>query len=401
MTIDELEREVLNAFSTPPVYHSINSWPNPAGAKEIRRAEIGVYAYRFQSALARRAEFINGWLYSGLHPGSTASFNSTNASLAIAGLISDGMPTRDAIEWVLRLAQGEVVEGLHIATLWGVTSSTQIAFGNGVSIVPFCQVPDSDMKRSVVRDSEGGNGTIGLPAFLRTAPPAALVKEIQTSLIRTVNAPDPKSAIVLTEFEATRLALTLVGPSAAFVSTSWFEYPDQRLIHLDEGASKGTRAPDVFPYEFPSGITILPADVKTVDLFVTASLDFQKVFQVPLHFLNQAMMRQPLWGPVTDLPIVIECCLYQVHCRGSQSAKSNTEKVVKLLGNEFDVDRVRQIIDGLYKARNKLMHLGELLINHRLSDGAPIRIDDLVKEARIYCAAVVRRALEIKRGSAL
>ena len=189
--------------------------------------------------------------------------------------------------------------------------------------------------------------------------------------------------------EDARLALTLVGPSAAVSAGYWFQFNDPNVDELGfSGISTSIGARVPWPGLGPAVID--PAEaIKVVSAFFGVAEPLKSRLRLALSRLNQAFCEPPHGDRALDLAIVLESLL----AKGSQTEITYQLALHAALLTDGPIQvkkRTRAIVSALYDARSRLIHDGALPNTLKLKGVGHRPSGEVVELATTACADILR-----------
>src|SRR5215472_7400759 len=160
-----------------------------------------------------------------------------------------------ALDWLEKVLSTKWANGLCVLVLWGVQTTRQVKFSNGVELLPVSGLPESRFKEWFLRPRSIGDVIGFVPQTISNPPQTALVctARVEPFLwdLREGEPPTQSNAMQSRQrLDDVRLALTLVSSTAPMEAVYWFQFidPDLEAASLFGGTS--STHPDVLPWTF-------------------------------------------------------------------------------------------------------------------------------------------------------
>ena len=151
LVVSALEEAIRNA----PAVQAVVEGTDWLGAEARRYLENRELAGPVREALKRQAEFADG---AGFVIHAESAWSGLDADVAATALVERGRAegsAESAYSWLESLLKKDSAEGLSVFTVWGVEISSRIDFAEGISLVPFHELPNSRAKRFFIEPPEG------------------------------------------------------------------------------------------------------------------------------------------------------------------------------------------------------------------------------------------------------
>lgn len=306
-----------------------------------------------------------------------------------------------AIDWASRVLSTTAASGLIVSPVWGVSVEGPVELGNGITLIPLNQVPQSPGLRWLEHQQKmAGNGLISTTLTWQEITAALVLKrEIQNAVSPEAET-DHGAAMAAAEsvdrlFQDTSLVLALVGPRVVTPVTRWFTFDDPDIEAATGGGSRATRIHEILPLRMRPTVMLDPALAQTVvkEFF---ALDPKgktaKTLRVALLRLQQSMTRHNVGDASVELSIALEAL-----CGDEQTSEMThkvTVRAVRLLGGgEATRKRNYALIKRIYGIRSKLVHRGQEPTGTHTVEGTAMSAEALLAEGTALCAHLIRTIL--------
>ena len=322
-----------------------------------------------------------------------SGFHANEASIALSRRILRGETPEQAVGWLERTLATDRANGIGVLALWGVQIASRIELGLGVTLLPFCSLPDSSTKSwfSQPRDPATFPGFLSLFA---SPPRAALVCSHTVSpFLHAVKHGDPPAQTeplkIQSLLDDARLALTLVGPCCPVSAGYWFQFDDPDLADAPFYSGITTSHQEVLPWGFAPDVDLDDGEAKRlVSAFLTLTGPLRTRLRLALRRFNQALRRPSHGDRALDLAISLESLL--VDDAGENTYKMGLRAALLLCGPMERRREVRAIVLELYKLRSGLVHDGVLPRRAKVGTAGERPDPDVVTKATDVCARVLR-----------
>ncbi|UVK80682.1 hypothetical protein LOY46_13870 [Pseudomonas sichuanensis] len=302
----------------------------------------------------------------------------------------------EALSWLEKVMSTTTARGSVINLLWGAPVDQEIEFMNGVKLVPFTSLTETQL--APWRQSSSSSPITSIGGVFGIMPPqSALIKNVSISPF-LVKESETEKFLDRTDFIHTgeifhsiALALTAIGPRTVVSSAKWFVFDDPDLEDARLFKGHSMQPIEIIPHG-PSNESLL--DVEEAKPLVEAFLSLQghtlAKTSVALKRLNQSRRRHNVGDQAVELATAFEALL------GDNATTEMTHKIkvrsTRLLGGPIE-NRIRNaaIINKTYSIRSKLVHTGQVKADETETiSGQRMVASQIVSEATYLCAQLIR-----------
>lgn len=314
-------------------------------------------------------------------------------------LISRARKTGDlnlTVDWLEKILGTKRAGGKRITALWGIAVSDTVHLIEELDFMPISSLPESKMKDKLLNYHFEKTPTLPFEA-----PETALVCKVNIDPFisqlpqETQDISNNPYFIRENLINEILLVLTLIGPRTLTRYISWFQFDDVDLEDARLGQWVGYSFPEIMP-RFIKNYGNWDTEIAklTIKQYMQLEGTVKKKVQIALERLNQAMRRSGIGDKALEVSIALESLL-------SDGGSENTYKVglrsSLVLGGELkDKLHIRAIVGGTYKLRSALVHSGEASETVKIVGEGKTKSKDVVDEAIIICAKVIRCILELQ-----
>ena len=236
----------------------------------------------------------------------------------------------------------------------GIKPDRLDAIGQGITLLPWEQLPESNTKRAVTEKFFLG-GTLHHPE-------AALVQEFEAARIHVDNSEVDKymrQPLPRTDLTDVLLCLGLFGPTAPVSLASWLEPPEWAPV-MPGGYSLGVPEGSSFGRPFPSTAATDGARLFATWLALTESR--RDELRVPMYRLNTAMRRRNRVDASIDLGIALESMFLRdlSDDRGELTFRLRVRGTRWLGSNPDERRHLSTLFADLYSTRSRAVHSGRV-----------------------------------------
>lgn len=276
----------------------------------------------------------------------------TLAEWLLAQAINHGR--EKAFELLQAFVDGSLPASLEVFALCGVIIHTEIDLPDGMKLVPFSSLPQSEMSDYFKRIPFWRSMELRFHLF--PEPTAALViKDSQGLLLRPNGVPLPPSD---TAFREVVQCLTLIGPSAPTAVARWCQVEDWETIPMGGEFGHGPIfIEEVLPREV---VPLSELDIRgLVGQYWALDPLTRRKLDLPLQRLNLALKRQNKIDSAVELRVALEALLIP------QKVKYISEKIrtrgAELIGKTpQEKDAITQRLRAVYGTCSSAIHTGAL-----------------------------------------
>lgn len=297
----------------------------------------------------------------------------------------------------------EFMEGWHrgvleILALSGVTVEEEIRLTEGVALVPFSSLPESQTKEYF--SSTGYESVFDpmRPIFMPQLG-AALVRTDGSGVQLSAEslddiANDIKQYSKMTLFSQICKCLTLFGPSSPVALVQWSQLQSPAEVPiLGMGEGQGISIPEARP-ETTTTLSDSAAVRCLVERYLGLSEDMRERLAVPLQRLNLALRRQDPVDKAIELGIALEALLTKDEEQDSPVSYSVRTRGALLGGGTLDERKqIRNLLQDVYNLRSEAVHSGKFRKknNKRKTKQDP---DKILSRGSELCARLISRVIE-------
>ena len=322
------------------------------------------------------------------------AFDPRRVSVALVAKARETRSVALAVDWLEKVLATEQAVGFRITALWGITVNSRVSLTQEVELVPVGELPASKEKEMLLDYQLEKSAQPNLPF---DPPKTALVcrMTIDPFISRYPReASENPHRLRLKLLNEILLVLTLVGPCTPIRYISWFQFEDVDLDVARLGRAVSYAIPEIMPKFLKEYGSFDPDMAKQIiRLYLDLERKVKKKVQVALERLHQSMRRASVGDQALEVSIALESLL-------ADGGTENTYKVglrsALLLGGEL-AERldIRTVVSGTYALRSALVHEGEAGDTIRLKRRGKEKSKEVVNEAILICARVIRRILEL------
>jgi len=302
----------------------------------------------------------------------------------------------EAISWFEKVMNTTTAQGSVINLMWGAPVEQEIEIMDGLKIVPFSSLTETQLGPWQQSNANTPITSIG-GLFSITPPQSALIKSVSISPF-IVNEDETDQFLDRTDFIKTSeifndiaLAITAIGPRTVISSSKWFVYDDPDLEEARLFKGHSMQPIEIIPNR-PSDESLLYAEEAKplVEAFLSLQGQTLAKTRVALKRLNQSRRRHNVGDRAVELATAFEALL------GDNATTEMTHKIkvraTRLIGGSIEA-RVRNaaIINKTYSIRSKLVHTGQVNADETETiSGQRLHASQIVHEATLLCAQLIR-----------
>lgn len=280
--------------------------------------------------------------------------------------------TADDIEKYLK---AEKLDGLIVLAICGVSINKPISINENITLIPYCELPDSYYK--AVYDPTTVGGDFFVPSFpkeflkmgehpisksfdnTKIKPTAALTYSVSGT--RTVPVEIESFKKIYDTLKNACLSLTLIGPIAPTPIAMWWQTADWVNCWPN---SQGEVLPEDFDLINRDTISLdsntIEEEVKKIcNSFLSLNEEQRKKLYIPLTRLNNAILRKNYRDKAIELGIAIESTFLNDNDSRTELGCRVQLRAAKLLGKHESYSRKKEIMElfkKLYTHRSTIVH---------------------------------------------
>jgi Apea-like HEPN len=326
------------------------------------------------------------------------AFSTEFATQRMLNIVRRGRSAEEAVAWLRKVHETTSGVGGAVKALYGVKCSDRIALSEDVSLIPYSELPPSEIGDWVLKEHERANEARLFHGF-RLAPRAVLYRRGTFEAIFVASAADYSKIPPATWFDDLDTAALLLALTPRAVPTEvahWLSYDDPNVAllgefglrrHVEEIRSSSLVAePTEITPESAAGL---------LAAYYQLGRDDQRRITLALQRLIRSRSQRDPGNRAIDLAIALEV-LFMNADQGEHSYKISL-RLARLLGGALAVSRSAFIeTRKLYDIRSEMVHSGGAK-NDRPVDGVPRSAYDLVEAGDLRCAQAIRKFLDLRR----